>query len=431
MVQPLSPDGRLFATPAYSGQDYCAVHELDTGTRIATLPSATPRCWSPDGRRLAVVTHGTATWQMPGGIRTGQSGDYVVEVWEVQNTRTEQRFRGAPRDLAFSPDGKRLAASGFLLEMEPGERGPRFINTRQEPQAEWIGFGPSNRIVSANIPGRASLWVGNVKFEQMQGGIRDLKDPLPYITGFGLAPDGRHLLVAGYRHSRSGGSSPKELQFQVWDLDTGERVRRWLASTNAPSNSGLVKWSPDGQFIATTVFCERGLDVWEVATGRLVKHLEWTEPKPWVGQTIYDFWNYRRREPHFPYREFANAIGALAFTPDSRLVVSMTQKRLFVREAATGRVVAWHEFPRESVNHFALSPDGRTVAAVTHEGRVRLFDVPTLKERAWWTAHEAAGESVAFSADGQTLATGAADGTLRLWHLPTLRAGLEELGVDW
>jgi WD40 repeat protein len=265
----------------------------------------------------------------------------------------------------------------------------------------------------------------------MQGGLRELKDPLPYITGFGLAPDGRHLLVAGYRHSRSGGSSREESQFQVWDLDTGERVRRWMAPTNAPLNAGLVAWSPDGRFIATTVFCQMGFDVWEVATGRLVNHLEWKEPRPWVGQAIYDFWNYRRREPHFPYKEFSNSIEALAFSADSQLVVSLTHYRLFLREVSTGREVARREFRRESPRSLALSPDGRTAAAVTHEGRVRLFDVPTLTERAWWTAHEAASESVAFSADGQTLATGAADGTLRLWHLPTLREGLRDLGLDW
>jgi WD40 repeat protein len=66
----------------------------------------------------------------------------------------------------------------------------------------------------------------------------------------------------------------------------------------------------------------------------------------------------------------------------------------------------------------ALSPDGKTVAAGVRYGTVKLWDVPTGKERTL-KGHVGDVWGVAFTPDGKTLVTGDGDwnrpGDVKLW----------------
>jgi WD40 repeat protein len=71
----------------------------------------------------------------------------------------------------------------------------------------------------------------------------------------------------------------------------------------------------------------------------------------------------------------------------------------------------------------AWSPDGKSIASATHEGRIRLWDPATGKERTglklalinqgMWNGVW----SVAFRPDSQVLATATLDGLVRLWDV--------------
>lgn len=77
----------------------------------------------------------------------------------------------------------------------------------------------------------------------------------------------------------------------------------------------------------------------------------------------------------------------------------------------------------------ALSGDGSTLATVSEDGRVRLWDVATMELRETLTGHHSAVTSVAFGPDGTMLAAAAEDGTVRLWHVavPTLAEAVDQL----
>ena len=68
----------------------------------------------------------------------------------------------------------------------------------------------------------------------------------------------------------------------------------------------------------------------------------------------------------------------------------------------------------------AFSPDAKTLAVGTWEGRIELWNVVTARKIASRHGHGDAVFSVAFSPDGSTLASGSRDGTALLWSTADL-----------
>jgi len=76
--------------------------------------------------------------------------------------------------------------------------------------------------------------------------------------------------------------------------------------------------------------------------------------------------------------------------------------------------------PGDSVNAVAFSPDGKTLATVGSDGRIRLWYIATRRQLgAPMTADSKSMAAVAFSPDGKILATASDDGTARLWNVST------------
>jgi WD40 repeat protein len=67
------------------------------------------------------------------------------------------------------------------------------------------------------------------------------------------------------------------------------------------------------------------------------------------------------------------------------------------------------------VDGVALSPDGKTLASASADGVLRLWDLPTDRERASARRDGASFTGLAFSPDGAALASGGLDGVVRLW----------------
>ena len=198
----------------------------------------------------------------------------------------------------------------------------------------------------------------------------------------GCSSDGR-ILVA----SMIGGN-----QARAWRRDDPRGAISFLHS-----DCRHAAVSPDGKLVVTGSWSGRGLKVWNLETGKLLRTL-----LPETSVTI-------------PF-----------FSPDGKWLAESRGLRW--------RVADWTEGPRPpgGVVNVRFSPDSRLLACAG-KGFVALTDAESGHELTRFEdPHQDGFNRMTFSPDG-TLLVGVTDDSLcaRVWDLRKVRDGLVQLGLDW
>jgi RNA polymerase sigma factor (sigma-70 family) len=463
----LSPDGKRLARPIYDSQSNIysiQLFDFPSGKAAGTIEFAgvpLSTAFSPDGKTLAAwMTNGemiladVASGRALGSIKTGNDA-------------------GSALSLACGPDGQKLALSreGGSVEVwdaKTRQRNHRLLGTGPLAQPLFFTLGQrQGRSELAFNPDGTRLAVGSFGcglrlFDLTTGkevGAGRSGHPSA-VRSFGLAADGQTLVT----HSRGDG-------VRIWSLDGGAPVRRVSipggnsivtlsadgASLAALTDGKVVQYdpatgkpkgklarpefsavalsfSPDGRFLAARRDPDLATRLWDVATG---KELPTPEGAARPAGELTLFFN----------RQAQVRSAEVVFSPNGRtLAMTDGQDRLTLFEVATG---AWLRHlslePGKAVCRFAFSPDGHGLAALNKDGTITLYETVTGRKRArFGNAARVPGPdpatlfsgvaldlapvgaetpySLAFSPDGRILATAATGPEIRLWRVLDGRA---------
>jgi len=313
----------------------------------------------------------------------------------------EVRHQGEVVSVAFSPDGKTLAAGSghngvFLWDATTGKL-LRRIEGRSV--GDNLAFSHDGRLLAV---------VRNWQQDQ-EGNIVQLFDPatgkvVRRIAGHGklvravaFSPDGKHLAT-----------NSEDKTARVWEVATGKELRRFQTSAG-PGH--VVAFSPDGKVLAF----DDGYSV------RLVD--------PVRGKGLFQLIGHR--DVDYGSGSSSGYLNDIAFSADGTRLVSAscdhTARIWDVRRGMTRQVLRGH---RHFVNAAAFTPGGLTVLTAGEDGTVRVWDTATGKQVKEVPAHVLGPRkdgdtrrdvfAVVVSPDGKRVATGGRDGFVRVWELAAL-----------
>ena len=381
-----TPDGALTGSANWLN----AVAFSPDGTQVAAGTAvASVLVWNVSSRALtATLPHPqpvtSVAWDGNGRLAAGDA-DGTVSLWTLPDPVLATG--NAPSGVAYSPDGKTLAAGGLSVQLWDAAR-RTLIATRPLPAGtitNAITYSPDGRLIAiARSDGTAWL-----------------------LDARTLAPAGAPFRVTATGNAESVAFSP-DGKILATGSDDGT-LRLWsLADPARPRQLASVRDS--GTYVYTVVFAPDGRTIAAASTDDLTRLWNVADParpvplgRPLTGPASY-------------------AIG-LAFSPDSGLLaVGSADKtvRLWnvsdpARPALVGTPLTG---PTSYVWAVAFSPDGRTLAAGVTDGTVWLWHLadpahPALV--ATLTGPQGHVYSVAFSPSGGVLAAASNDGTVHLW----------------
>lgn len=346
-----------------------ALPELhSTRTLAAHEPGGSPgAAYSPDGARLASI-----------GI------DGTAKVWNAGTGELMLTLSGDPDtvgfDVAFSPDGRLLAASWksqvLVWDATSGEERLRLPGVVQggAPVGRIAFNADSTKLATANMDGQPKVWDISTPLEAGLANGRELftlGGHADICDGIAFSPDGSRLATGDVAGA-----------VKLWDAATGAE----LATFEHGGVVHGVTFSPDGRRLAAAGEDGRLL-VWDATTRQLLLSLP--------GRSgLYD----------------------VAYTPDGERLISAHQDgTTAVWDAASGQPLLTLAGHLSTVISVAASPDNIHVATSGYDSTVRLWDTRPGREVLTVIAHAGPAFGIAYSPDGARLATAGADGPAKLF----------------
>jgi WD40 repeat protein len=290
-----------------------------------------------------------------------------------------QRLQGPKkgvRCLAFSPDGKYLAAGGY-------DGSVRLWNFQGGAPVRLRGSGKTPRSLAWAADASRVFWSeggeGNLNVHAYPPSQRLLHAPMSGGSVC-LSRDGRTLYVATHDAIRR------------LDLAAGAELPPW--PTRSP---GYLAVSPDGRTLASThplspSAFER-VDAFHVV-----------------------FWDTATGQPISRLRGCGGYFDGVAFSSDGTRLTTVAHTKLQLWALPSGQEIASHE-SKKFFTGLACSPDGRLLATSSNDETVCFWDGQTgaARQAFHWQINKVL--AVAFAADGMRAAAAGSFGHTVVWDV--------------
>ena len=348
--------------------------------------------WSPDGKRLAAA-----------------SDDKTARVWDAASGQEVLVFPGNT-SVAWSPDGKRLATTSYDTTARVWDTASlREVLTLRghTGPVDSVAWSPDGkRLATASDDKTVKIWDAASGREVLT--LRGHTGPVHSVA---WSPDGKRLATASDDNTA-----------RVWDAASGQEVL-----TLAGHNS--VAWSPDGKRLATASD-DNTARVWDAASGREVLTLRghseavsgvaWSSNGKWLATSSYDntakVWDAASGGEVLTLRGHSDTVSSVAWSPNGNwLATGSSDKTAKVWDVDGDQEVLTLRGHRDSVNCVTWSPDGRRLATASDDHTAKVWDAASGQQLQTLLGHTNQVRSVAWSPDGKWLATGSDDETVKIW----------------
>lgn len=358
-----------------------------------TPPRFEPITWKPNSHLLSLA--------YPDEIVL-----WNADTGEFENPPPTTTLQRSKTDIAWNPDGTRLAVAGgseihilasgsteppLQIELRDGENsGSRPVHLAWSPDGTYIAAVEGNSREVVNVQNTLSV-------------INAVTGEITLVMQAGLAadvdwsPDGTMIATATSQFERRT-STP----IRVWDARTGRLIGELIGHTR---EAHTVQWYPDGQQLLSAAY-DNTVRIWQV------------QPELAVNQL---------RENRI-LREHMDRVNAIAWSPDgSQIATGSEDGSIRVWDVVSGKMIETnYQSDLWGVQALDYSPDGRYLAAGGGENLVRIW-VLTEDTRFRRAQYEHGRSSipgvgnpmgisvVAWSPDSSTLASGGYDALVKLW----------------
>jgi WD40 repeat protein len=468
----LSPDGQTLAMGRSDG--FLKLAEVSTGRHRVTLEPKTPPggeallclAFSPSGRFLVsghfnnearlwdtstgqlvrrLGGHSSAvasvTFTPDGRSLVTKSSDGTIRIWDPASGAELKSFSSGPAlwfgqggaaTLFFAPDGRTLLSfnsDGQLQELD-ANTGQALLLFRATAGFTGQDRSRDGRLLASGGMNGAAAILDAATGKTLWSQPGDRQGLFPPVRGLAFVGGDKQLALV--QHGRlelwqldrliktmpAEGAGPGSRPPAAKELILVKALPALLAHVTQNRDrtvavSGLAL-SPHGSLLVTISY-DKTAKIWDTAS--------WKQ----MGETI----------------QLEDTPTSVAVSPDGQvLVIGVGSQAQFfhlpdghrqgavgepMRETTIGPTLRVRRWSGELITALAFAPDGKTLATGSgnpaigsQPGKVRLWDLPALKERLAFTTPPGGLGSLAFSPDGGTLATaGILEPLVHLWNVAT------------
>ncbi len=424
-----SPDGQWIVIarnmPSEAGVFIVGVWDAETGAEAASMPGDPEHiehtgaiaglAFSPDGRTLATASldHSIRLWDfekrqrvgvlqghlneawavafLPGGKSVVSAGkDGGAKLWSTQEPAQDEVLTGARLPIAFSRDGRTLAAltragTVVFFDTAGGKTAREFAweGGGGGGPGRWFNFTAAavsadlTRLVVAGPDGSVQIW-NTATRESSRLKVAD--GPVGVVA---LAPDGQTLVTGGWGRS-----------LLCWDV-----ARRTNVVLEVEGER--VVFSGDGRYFAVI---ERGTNLMIFDTVKRAMKVDLAMEAAPV---------------------FTSSGSAANFSPDGKLfAVACQDDTIRIWKVEDGRPSGLLTGHKQSVFSVAFAPDGKTLASASDDSTLKFWNVASQQELLTVRRLGGALRALTFSPDGRMLVAGSSStlpgGGLRAFRAPPL-----------